>query len=186
MEISAENFDALLRWLDSDVERAGEKYEAIRRRLIQYFVLRQCLDPEALADETIDRVAKRTLEIADSFQGEPGQFFYAVAKRLLIEPRPRPIWILRDQDLLDRNVEKEENREQLYECLDKCMLTLTADKRELLMAYYEKSKRAKIDARRQLATQLGVSPAALRVRLFRITTNLRECIENCMKSQRQE
>jgi DNA-directed RNA polymerase specialized sigma24 family protein len=183
LEYSAEDFNDLLRWLDPDEQRAAEKYEAIRRRLIQYFVLRHCSDPEALADETIDRVAR---QIANSHQGGSGADFYVVAKRLLLEPRPRPVWILGNPDLPRRNVEKDENREQLYDCLDKCMLTLTADKRELLMAYYEKSKRAKIDARRQLATQLGVSPAALRIRLFRITTSLRECIENCMKSQRQE
>src|SRR5262245_44374262 len=36
--VSREAFDLMLAWLDSDRERAGQKYEEIRYRLIKIFV----------------------------------------------------------------------------------------------------------------------------------------------------
>lgn len=61
--LSPEAFDAFLAWLDADRDSAGEKYEKIRRALIKDFVLRECIDPEALADEAIDRVIRDLPEI---------------------------------------------------------------------------------------------------------------------------
>jgi DNA-directed RNA polymerase specialized sigma24 family protein len=181
LQYSAEKIGALLNWLDSDVQRAGEKYEAIRRRLTQFFALRQCVDPEELADETMERVARKASEIATSFHGEPSHYFYAVAREIVLEKQQQQ---LKGQLFLVSNVEKDD---QLYECFGKCMLTLTPQDQELLRSYYNESKEAKMDARRQLANQLGVTTNALRLRLFRITMALRECVENCMKShQRHE
>ena len=57
--LTKEEFDELLSWLDTDPDRAGEKYEAIRHRLITIFLNRQCYEAEDLADETINRVAKK-------------------------------------------------------------------------------------------------------------------------------
>jgi RNA polymerase sigma factor (sigma-70 family) len=182
---SAEDFNNLLAWLDPDRERAGEKYETIRQQLVKMFAWQRCLDPEELADETITRVARRVSEVANSYQGDPSRYFYGVAKSVLHESlrQASTYQRVREGDLIVSDVKKSENGEQLYECLDKCMLTLTADNRELLLAYYESSKQARIDTRKTLATQLGVSPAALRVRLQRIRMTLEKCIEKCMKSE---
>jgi hypothetical protein len=80
--LSQEAFDSCLAWLDPDRERAGEKYEEIRRKLISDFVCRECIDPEGLADETIDRVIYDLPEIAGTYVGDPALYFYAVAQRL--------------------------------------------------------------------------------------------------------
>lgn len=177
----AKDLNALLSWLDPDDQSAGKEYEAIRRRLIQFFALRQCSNPEELADQTIERVARRASEIAASYHGEPGHYFYAVARNVLRENSRRP------QELTeDLPVSKVEKDDRLYECFDKCMLTLTADTRELLQAYYEEGGRARADARRRLAAQLGLTVSALRIRVCIIRMTMRECVENCMKSQREE
>ena len=63
--LSQEAFDALLDWLDSDREQAGIKYEQIRSRLIKIFTGRGCVDPEDLADETINRVTRKLKEIQE-------------------------------------------------------------------------------------------------------------------------
>ena len=58
-----DEFDRLLTWLDPDPERAGSMYEKIRWRLIAILAARGCRVPEELADETIDRVARRVADI---------------------------------------------------------------------------------------------------------------------------
>ena len=62
--LTKEAFDSLLSWLDPDREWAGEKYEVIRARLIKVFAYRGCHTPEELADETINRVAKKIDEVS--------------------------------------------------------------------------------------------------------------------------
>ncbi|HKP37054.1 MAG TPA: hypothetical protein VJT71_09355, partial [Pyrinomonadaceae bacterium] len=57
--LAQEDFDRLLAWLDADRERAGVIYEKIRWRLITIFAARNCVTPEDLADETLDRVARK-------------------------------------------------------------------------------------------------------------------------------
>ncbi|HEY7785163.1 MAG TPA: hypothetical protein VIB00_10575, partial [Pyrinomonadaceae bacterium] len=55
--LTQESFDALLHWLDPQRDRAGLRYEEIRRSLIKIFACRGCAEPEDLADETINRVS---------------------------------------------------------------------------------------------------------------------------------
>ena len=179
MEYSADVFYALLKWLDTDDQRAAEKYEAIRRRLVHFFALRRCSDPEDLTDETISRVALHASKIAASYEGEPSQYLYAVARRVLLENLQKPVHYELPEELRVSDVEKDD---RLYDCYNQCMLKLTADERELLLAYHEENKRAKIEARRRLAAQLGITASALRIRVVRTKMILRECAENCMKS----
>jgi len=81
--LSREAFDAFLAWLDPDRERAGERYEEIRRELIKDFVRRECSDAETLADEVIDRVIGKLPEISGTYAGDPALYVYAVAKNFL-------------------------------------------------------------------------------------------------------
>lgn len=83
--VSREAFDQMLVWLDTDRERAGQKYEEIRYRLIKIFVCHGCIDPEGLADETIDRVIHKVPEIAPNYAGNPALYFSGVARYILLE-----------------------------------------------------------------------------------------------------
>src|SRR5438046_5295887 len=65
-----EDFDRLLFWLDPDQERAGVVYEKIRWRLIAILASRGCPIAEELADETIDRVARRVADIQATYVGD--------------------------------------------------------------------------------------------------------------------
>ena len=42
-------FDLLLRQLDSDRERSGQRYELIRRKLMKFFEWRGCTTPDEYA-----------------------------------------------------------------------------------------------------------------------------------------
>jgi RNA polymerase sigma factor (sigma-70 family) len=179
---SAEDFDSLLSWLEPDRERAGEKYETIRQQLVKMFTWNRASDPEGLADETITRVTRRVADIRENYVGDPRLYFYGVAKKLLHEERRlskrRPEVEL---DEMAAEITRDEGREQLYNCLDKCVSKLPAANRDLLLRYYEGSKQSKINTSRVLASQLGLQPSALRMRMLRIRTRLEKCIESCMK-----
>jgi DNA-directed RNA polymerase specialized sigma24 family protein len=167
-------FDHMLTWLGPSPEEAGRKYEDIRRRLIKIFTCRGSHNPEDLADETINRVAKRIEEIVGTYSGDPALYFYGVANKVHLEslrnraPAP-PAPPAPSQEI-----------EQEFECLEHCMGKLDRSSRELVLQYYREEKRAKIDHRRMLAEQLGIALNALRIRAHRIRAALRECVSDCL------
>jgi len=88
--LQQEDFDRLLHWLDPDDERAGIIYEQIRWRLIAILASRGCRTPEDLADETIDRVARRVIEIRDAYTGDQANYFLGVMNNVHHEYLKRP------------------------------------------------------------------------------------------------
>ena len=174
--LSQESFDALLAWLDQDRERAGAKYEEIRRRLIKIFAGRGCIEAEDLADETINRVTNKLSEIGNEFTGDSERYFYGVANKVYMEHQRRKQPQPPTTTVVDSN-----RVEQEYRCLEECIQQLNDQDRELLLQYYHSEGRAKIEQRKQLAEKLGIAPNALRIRAFRIRTSLQECVENCLK-----
>jgi len=172
---TGESFEALLHWLDPDRERAGVRYEEIRRRLVRIFTYRGCLGAEYLADETINRVI-RNVESARSFSGDPVRYFYGVANKVHLEyVRTRPA----------NSVDSDEPKglEQVrieFSCLEECLSTLSPENRELILQYYERKKSSKGEVRQQLAANLGIGVNALRIRAYRVRSSLVECIEGCM------
>jgi DNA-directed RNA polymerase specialized sigma24 family protein len=77
----------------------------------------------------------------------------------------------------------DEDLEQEYECLDRCIGELTPANRELILEYYREEKQAMIDNRKRMAESLGITLNALRVRADRIRSNLEKCVINCLKRE---
>ena len=178
LSLSQETFDDFLAWLDPDRERAGKKYESIRRRLIEIFTCRGCRDAEDLADETINRVALKAQEIAPGYVGDPALYFYGVAQKVHLESLRRKPRVPPPPPVNEPNdVEFE------YECLERCMEQLASSQRELVLQYYREDKRAKIDSRKELAAHLGIELNALRIRAHRLRATLRECVEKCIEAR---
>jgi DNA-directed RNA polymerase specialized sigma24 family protein len=171
-------FDSLLAWLDPDRERAGEKYERIRCRLIKIFTCRCRPDAEELADETINRVVLKAERLAETYVGDPALYFYGVAQIVYKEAlrKPPPVVVCPP-------VENSENIEQQHQCLEQCMLQLSESNRELVLEYYQGDKRAKIERRKALAEKLGVAPNALRIRAHRIRLTLQDCVRSCLEER---
>ncbi len=177
--LTQENFDKLLAWLDSDREQAAMKYEDIRQSLINIFTWRGCYEADELADETINRVTQKIQTLTETYVGDPSLYFYGVAKMVILEyHRRKPL------PPIPPIVEKPENYESLYDCLDKCVQQLPPDQRELILPYYEKEKQAKINLRKELAKQLKIEPNLLRVRAFRIRTRVQKCVETCIERKK--
>jgi DNA-directed RNA polymerase specialized sigma24 family protein len=179
VDITKDALDRLLHWLDRDRERAGHRYEQIRSGLIKVFLCRGSVDPEELADETINRVARKVQEIAESYVGDPALYFYGVAKMVYLEysrrkpvaPHPPP-------------PDAAEEADSRYECLERCIKNLSAKNRELILAYYEHETGAKIDRRKELADHMGITTNALWIRVHRIKKDLQNCVSQCLRGDR--
>jgi len=186
--ISGGSLDKLLLVLDPDRERAGQKYEAIRARLIRLFEWRGCRSPESLADETIDRVTRRVDEGVDIRAEDPGVYFCGVARNVLREywtsiqrekrfrqSEPRATFSQGEGQL-----EKDEAAERL-ECLERCLAELSPESLRLITLYYQPNRAERIESRAQLARELGITLGSLRVRAHRIRKNLEDGVNECMK-----
>jgi hypothetical protein len=174
-EMTPEEFDQLLAWLHSDRNLAGEKYVVIRRGLAQFFERRGCNDPDNLADETIDRVIKKLPEIADQYTGEQAKYFYGVARHVYQEDlRPKPIPSMLEPE--DPILQEKKDR-----CRQKCLDKLPDEDRRLITDYYLKEKQERIEYRRKLAIQYGLTSNALTVKAFRIRSTLNRCLEECLQ-----
>lgn len=177
-DLRQEDFDRLLDWLNADREQAGVIYEKIRWRLVAILASRGCLTPEEVADETIDRVARRVRDIQDTYQGDKAIYFLGVMNNVhheylrrpslphLVEPEP--------------TIESVQSKEQLHLCLDRCLEKLAPYSRQLIEKYYTENRQAKIDLRRRIARELGIKSTTLRLRALRIRGKLQTCIEQCL------
>jgi len=173
---SKEAFEKLLRWLDSNRDKAGEKYEKIRHRLIRIFTCRGCGDVEDLADETINVVASKIDWLVENYKGDPALFFYGVAKNIYHEqfkkkpppPLPPPPDVTQV--------------EQKCGCLEECLKQeLTVPDQQLVLRYHEKERQERIDLRKQIAIELGITLNALRIRVHHLHARLKPCIEQCLQ-----
>lgn len=181
-ELTKEAFDELLLWLDRDRGQAGKKYESIRLGLIKMFTGRAYADAEELADETINRVAKKLPEIRDAYSGKPERYFYGVARMLYHEyqRRTRKLVPLPDDlpDTLHDRADEDARDDLTSDCMEGCMQKLRDDQRELLRQYYSETA-STASAREALARRLGITIEALRVRVFRVVKHLEACVDKC-------
>ena len=171
-----EDFDQLLSWLDPNPDRAGTIYESIRWRLIAILASRGCLVPEELADETIDRVARRVADIQSVYVGDKAAYFLGVMNNVHHEFLKRPALLAPPPS------EADAGKEAMHACLEECLRHLGPHSRSLIEQYYAENKRAKIDLRKRLAADLGIRISTLRLRALRVREKLQDCIERCLEA----
>jgi len=176
--LQQDEFDRVLKWLDPDSEQAGLTYEKIRWRLVAILAARGCSCPEELADETIDRVARRVIDIQDSYVGDKATYFLGVLNNVHHEYLKRPMMPRPPEP--DDDVEA---KERVHICLEKCLNKLSTNSRRMIEQYYAEDKRAKIDLRKRIAAELGIGLSTLRLRALRIREKLQTCIEQCLVSE---
>ena len=187
--LTTEEFEALLRKLAPDRDEAGVKYEQLRRRLVTVFAYRGCANPEDLADETMDRVARRLVEVPLSTQiTDPSPFIFGVAWNVARESirRQRTVALPDGWDAADRSSPddpEEADPDEQY-CFELSLRRLPEEDRTLVLQYYDETRRARITRRATLARQLAISRNALRLRIHRITLRLRELVFRCVDTRR--
>jgi DNA-directed RNA polymerase specialized sigma24 family protein len=183
-------FARLLAWLDDGVDSNGETYLEMRRRLVAYFDRRNRPDADELADETFNRIGK-TLETSGSIATTPpARYCYVIARFVLLEDIRRGRRFIqvdeaRTPAVLDPPGTSGDvaMHEQRLECLDRCLHKLKPEHRELAIEYYRDARRQRIERRRSLAAQLGITMNALGIRACRIRSTIESCIETCCKNR---
>jgi DNA-directed RNA polymerase specialized sigma24 family protein len=184
-------FQRLLNWLDQGADSGGQKYLETRRRLASYFDRKNCPMPDELADETLNRVARRLEEEGAIESDAPARYCYIVARFVFMEHlremqkdgamanelRQQP----HADDLAASGADDERKMiEQRLTCLEQCLSKLESLSREIITRYYVGKARVKIDHRRTLAEELGITMNALSVRACRIRDKLEVCVRQCV------
>ena len=186
--LSPNVFDALLNWLDQGINSSGKTYLEMRRRLVFYFDRKNCSTPDELADETLNRVARRLEEEGTIESETPAKYCYIVARfvfmEYLRESHRAGIALdeLKRQGSGDYFVvpEVHNNREKTLACLGRCTSKLEPVNHELITRYYVGKGRVKIANRRALAESLGITMNALAIRACRLRDKLEACVRQCV------
>jgi DNA-directed RNA polymerase specialized sigma24 family protein len=188
-ELTQSAFHRLLNWFDEGTDSGGQKYLEMRYRLTRYFDRKNCMSPDELADETLNRVARRLMEEGSITDTTPAKYCYTLAKYVFLEylrEQGRENMRVGELFAAGRSIDsraisaEEREKERRLDCLERCTQKLDADTRELIFQYYSGEQRAKIENRRSLASRLGISMNALSIRACRIREKLESCVRECM------
>lgn len=157
---------------------------------MKYFECRGCIPSLELADETINRVARKLAEGAEIREDSFLSYFYGVARNVFHEHLRSPDRNQPSVDLLMPHQHPSGNpiepRDQHIEleaqlaCLDACAERLLPETRKMILSYYEGKERARIENRRRLAEGLGVPMNSLRIRVHRVREKLEGCLVDCL------
>src|SRR5215213_9429326 len=163
-------FERLLLWLNPDPDKAAQKYESIRHRLVEIFASRRFVDAEHLADDTIDRVITKVPQIEEGWTGDPKYYFVGVAKRIILEAsKPCPVINPAPSPADPKELELED------QCLEQCLAALLKpDERKLILEYIAGNKQF----RHAQAEKLGITLNALRIRVFQAKKTISPCVKD--------
>ena len=182
-------FQRLLAWLDEGADSGGTRYLDIHDRLTHYFARRNCFAPHDLADETLNRVARRLEERGSIDDVEPARYCYITARFVLLESLRHPERQHRTPDDLRGTVPLEpaarddsvDQRERTMECLERCLAAHSPAERALILDYYRSESGSSSAGRKRLAERLGLTANSLAIRAWRIRSRLEACVRACLE-----
>jgi DNA-directed RNA polymerase specialized sigma24 family protein len=181
--LSAEGLSSLLTRLGPDAERAGCSYEHLHQALVSFFAWRGAATPEECADETLDRLASR-LDEGVAVENLV-RFSRGIARMVLLEHWRRPEargMPLDDVADSEAPAEVAPDDDAPHACLDRCLAALPPASQDLIIEYYLCEGRDRIETRKRIARELGVSDSAVRKRAQRVRDQLERCVEVCLGS----
>jgi DNA-directed RNA polymerase specialized sigma24 family protein len=189
--LSSAAFEQLLAALDVDRERAGVQYRQLHLQLVKFFEWQASGQADQQADEVIDRLTRRIArgEHVENLQA----YAHGVARLVLLESRKQMerekqiqtqlLWFAESR--IDRSTEPGADSDeglQQEQCFDNCLAALTDKNRSIILGYYAGERKSKIEGRRHLAATLGTDLNALRVRAYRIRSQLEGCVAHCVEN----
>lgn len=178
-------FDLLLEGLDTDPDKAADKYSELRTKLAR--CLSQRGYPEArrddLIDDLLDRVAGK-LESGEQIENVAGfayRSLHFVWLEKLRKNKEEPVPVIPDVPVMPELPEDVDHR---VGCLRSCMAGMSDADRRLIIGYYDNADAEKLkDRRRSLAEDLGLKLNALKVRACRLRDKLEVCINSCVEKR---
>jgi DNA-directed RNA polymerase specialized sigma24 family protein len=136
--------------------------------------------PEELVDETFDRVMRK-LEDGETIRDLP-IYCHGMARLVFLQSLEHPgnkrVGL---EELSMIAIPEPDVTDVRREWLNHCLRQLPAENRELIIEYYRKDGRHKIDHRVAMAQRLGIPLSALRSRAQRIRDKLERCIMRRLK-----
>jgi DNA-directed RNA polymerase specialized sigma24 family protein len=175
--LSSDAFERLLAVLADDRDAAADAYQQLRARVVGLQRWWGAADPETLADQTLDRAAKKLQQGAEVSRTDFSAYVRGVARMVFYEQARQPRHVGIDFEPVAPVAVGDERPAN---CLDECLAALPAGDRRLVLRYYDAGP-SQIQARQRLARELGVSPTALRIRTHRIRVRLEQCMTACMQ-----
>lgn len=170
--------ESLLNALDPDRVQASYRYEALRERLIRFFLWNHADTPEELADETLDRLASRLSRDHNEIQ-EPAKYASGIARLILQEywrqknrKQEALAAILQEKERIARIEQDRSDEEERASILEECLESIPEPSRLLIQRYYSTESRNQIEQRQKMAADYGISTNALRNRAMRIRMEL--------------
>jgi hypothetical protein len=173
-------FRQFLTWLDGGVDSNGERYLEMRRRLEEYFARKRCASPRDLADDVLNRVARR-LEEEGAIPDPPARYCYIVARFVFLESLRSPEGHLSQLPADFARADSSNPSDNRLDCLERCLSGLSASDSDLIVEYYRHDQQTRHVRRRQLAERLSMTANALAIRACRIRARLEQCVRDCIR-----
>jgi DNA-directed RNA polymerase specialized sigma24 family protein len=182
--LTGDIFEALLAQLDSNRTLAGERYEALRHRLIRYFEWNLCASAPDLADEAITRLAikcqqHRIANVETYAIGIARNVRHEAQKVApLAEFRPELATGATTTGPNQEDGLRAAEADRLRVCVKRCLDALGPRDRDVFVRFFVIDDNH-AEHRRGLAKSLGISDGALRTRACRWRARLNRCVMNC-------
>ena len=153
-------------------------YEQLRLRLVTFFRHRFPVEAEALADEAIDRLARR-IEEGTAIEN-PASYALGIARFLVLEAgaRQRKETQAARDALFELELNSSETEsDPALPALRACLEAMDAESAQLILGYYGTDDGgSRIERRQRLAESFGVTLNALRNRALRTRLALEKCV----------
>jgi DNA-directed RNA polymerase specialized sigma24 family protein len=188
-DLTSKGLNLILSKLNDNPAKSADEYMTLHLKVEKYFEWqdrgRWQADYSALADETLDRVAKK---LEEGVEIEKSIFSYAlgIARFVWLEymrdhPLPNDIDSIPEPVALKPEPEPESDLR--LACLRSCLAQIPKDdeERKLILDYYRKNGEKIKERRKSLAASLGTNTNALKVRMTRLREKLKNCIGKCME-----
>jgi DNA-directed RNA polymerase specialized sigma24 family protein len=185
-QISHDGFASLLAALGGTPQEAGQHYERLRSKLVFFFTRKSLQSPEDLADEVLDRLARRlseglTISSIDAFA--LGVARHVAQEQDAIRNQSQtvdPSFFDNVPAVLDTPIEDERMAD-----LERCLRRLPSLDTQILRSYYLGDANHLMSARKNMAERLGVAPGSLRQRVFLIRKRLLDCVTTSLEKRRR-
>jgi len=181
-DLTTESFELLLSKFSPNKTEAGLAYTRLREALVRFFQLKGDSMPDKAADTTLDRVA---VKLSESTEIEDiTKYSFGVARFIFLE-RLRQV---KKENLSVKSYYQEtgfqpaEEQDDALFFLKECLGGLQREENLLIVNYFADLPYEKlIERRRKLAEEFEISLNQLRVKVFRLRRQLKNCVSRKLK-----
>lgn len=175
--LTSESLNLLLAKFSEDERQAAVAYTTLRDSLVRFFALKGDSEPEAAADETLDRTALKVA--ADTPIDDIKKYIFGVARLIYLE---RVRHSQKEKNAAEdfyagKQVFLMEVETDDFKFFRECFNRLPTGERIFLQTYFTDAPYEKlIETRRRLTDEAGVSINQIRVKVSRLRKRLEKCV----------